>query len=178
MKSLLATCAFTALPVLFGLSAHAANVGSAVPANLPLVDAWDRADDTSRLRGMPMLVVYEDKDSAKQNEALKGELADLAKGDRYKSRIALVAVADVSSYDFWPARGFVKSAIKEESSKQSVAIYCDWNGNVRNALGLRRGSSNVILVGRDGIVKFSYAGAIPPEKRRQLISLLRSEVED
>ena len=76
--------------------------------------------DEPALRGKPVLIVYEDKSSTAQNKALKDELAQIAKGDRYRSSVALAAVADVSAYDFWPARGFVRDAIREESRKQKT----------------------------------------------------------
>ena len=68
---------------------------------------------------------------------MKEELGKLAKGDRYKTAIALLAVADVEGYDYWPVRGFVKSAIRKESRKFGTTIYCDWDGSFRSALGLR-----------------------------------------
>ena len=146
--------------LLIGNAAHALpEVGAARPA-LTLKDAWDRTLDLGALTGKPVLVVYEDKDSAKQNEVLKQELAGLAKGDKYMKSIALVAVADLSGYDYWPVKGFVKDAIKTESNKQNTVIYCDWNGSARDRLALRRGQSNVVLFDKGGKVLFSAAGTL------------------
>lgn len=147
--------------------------GSDLPA-LSLRDAWDRTYDLSP--GLPVLLVYEDRDSATQNDALKKQLATLAKGDVYKKRIALVAVADVSEYDFWPARGFVKDAIKEESTRQGTAIYCDWTGSVRSSLRLDRGSSNVVLYDRAGKVIFARSGPLTAAQRAELVDLLRAQL--
>jgi hypothetical protein len=151
------------------------SVGASRPP-LRVVDAWDRVVDLSRLGTMPVLVVYEDSDSSTQNQAFKDDLAALAKGDGYAKSVALIAVADVQGYDYWPVRGFVKQAIRSESQKFSTPIYCDWDGGVRRTLGLRRGVSNVVLYGRDGAVRFSFEGAMPPSKRGEVIDLLRREV--
>ncbi len=160
----------------FGTGALALpEVGAARPT-LTLTDAWDRSLDLSTLTGKPVLVVYEDKDSATQNDALKRELAALAKGDKYKRSIALVAVADVSGYDYWPVKGFVKDAIKTESNKQNTVIYCDWNGSARERLALRRGQSNVVLFDKSGKVVFSAAGTLGAEQRKRLVALLKSQV--
>jgi hypothetical protein len=140
-------------------------------------DADDRALDLRAINGKPILVLYEDKDSAKVNEALKADLSRLAKGDRYRSAVALVPIADVQSFDFWPVRGFVKDAIRSESKKQGATIYCDWDGNLQRAAGFRRGTSSVMLIGRDARVLFSFEGALGSEQRERLISLLRNEVE-
>ncbi len=132
--------------------------------------------ELSRLGAKPVLIVYEDKDSATQNQAFKNDLANLARGDRYRDTVGLVAIADVQGYDYWPVRGFVKDAIKDESRKFGTVIYCDWDGAARRTLGLRRGTSSVILYGKDGKVIFSHEGAMSADERQQAIVLLRAQV--
>jgi hypothetical protein len=166
-----------AAATLFAAAARALPSEGAPRPDVLLEDAWDRVVRLSQYEGEPVLVVYEDKDSAAVNEALKRDLSRLAKGDRYRSSVALIAVADVTGYDYWPVRGFVKSAIRDESTKQGVDIFCDWDGHVRDALGLHRGTSNVVLYGKDGKVLFAAHGAVPADGRTRLIGLLRREVE-
>jgi hypothetical protein len=93
------------------------------------------------------------------------------------SSVALIAVADVTAYDYWPVRGFVKSAIHAQSTKLGVDIFCDWDGHVREGLGLRRGTSNVVLYGRNGHVLFAASGELGAEDRAKVVSALRREVE-
>jgi hypothetical protein len=152
------------------------NVGDGRP-ELRLVDAWDRTFELRATANKPILVIYEDKDSAHQNDALKDELARLAKGDRYKQAIVLLAIADVDGYAYWPVKGFVKDAIKDQSHKFGTVIYCDWTGAVRTKMGLRKNTSNVILYGRDGKVLFSAEGRMSNDQRAKLIALLRSQVD-
>jgi hypothetical protein len=163
--------------VLLGADAGAALKEGAAAPNATLEDADGRVSELRAFRGRPVLILYEDRDSATQNDPLKKELGELARGDRYKARIALAAVADVSAWDFWPAKGFVKDAIRDESRKQGTTIYCDWTGAFRKTFQLRRGVSNVVLVGRDGKVVFTAEGAVPVEQRRRLLGILREQVE-
>lgn len=144
--------------------------------NARVEDADGKVLQMQSLKGKPILILYEDRDSAKQNQSLKDDLSKLAAGDKYKTAVALAAIADVSSYDWWPAKGFVKDAIREESKKQKTTIYCDWNGGFRKAYGIKRGVSNVILVGRDGTVLFAAEGAIGADARKRLVSLLGQQV--
>lgn len=169
--SLVAALAFGALPASALLPA-----GSRRPA-AHVLDAEDRTLDMRAINGKPIFVIYEDKDSAKMNDALKTELAKLAKGDRYRNAIALVPVADAQSYDFWPVRGFVKDSVRSESKKIGATIYLDWDGSFQRAAGFKRGTSSILLVGRDARVLFSSEGALSVEQRARLIALLRSEVE-
>jgi hypothetical protein len=150
--------------------------GSKAP-NAKLEDADGRVLWMKSLKGKPTLIVYEDKDSATQNQPLKNDLAKLAKGDKYKSKVALAAVADVSSYDFWPVKGFVKDAIREESKKQGTTIYCDWDASFRSAYKLKEGTSSIVLVSREGDVLFAAEGALSADDRKRLLDLLRDQVE-
>ncbi len=158
------------------LAEAAPTLGSAKPA-ARVVDANDRTFDLQAVQGKPTLVLYEDKESAKVNVALKDDLAKLAGGGRYRSSVVLVPVADVQQYDFWPARGFVKDAIKDESKKIGATIYCDWDGSFRRAVKLARNTSSVLLYGKDGRVLFAWEGHVPREERERLLAMLRAEVE-
>ncbi|MDI1450671.1 YtfJ family protein [Polyangium sp. 6x1] len=159
-----------------GVSLALPKEGAEAP-NARVEDADGRALQMSSLKGKPILIMYEDKDSAAQNQPLKDDLAKLGQGDKYKQKVAIAAIADVSSYDFWPAKGFVKDAIREESKKQKTTIYCDWDGSFRKAYGIRKGASNVILVGKDGRVLFAGSGALGTGDRKKLIELLGAQVE-
>lgn len=143
-----------------------------------VVDANDHTLDLKVTSGRPTIVLYEDKDSSKVNAAFKAELSALARGGRYRTVVALVPVADVQSYDFWPARGFVKDAIRDESAKIGTPIYCDWNGAFQRALGFRRGTSSVMLIGRDGRIRFAVEGQLTPEQRAEVLREVREEVEE
>ncbi|KYF66151.1 hypothetical protein BE11_27030 [Sorangium cellulosum] len=171
-----ASAAALSVALISGAALALPSEGDRAP-NARLEDADGRELQLKALRGKPILIVYEDKDSATQNQSFKDALAKLAKGDRYRKTIALAAVADVSSYDFWPVKGFVKDAIREESRKVGATIYCDWDGAFRQAYRLRRGISNVILVGKNGQVLFAAEGKLKPEAQSRVLELLRKEVE-
>jgi hypothetical protein len=125
----------------------------------------------------PTLILYEDRDSAGQNLPLKNDLLRVARQNAAASKAVVFAgVADVSDYDFWPVRGFAAQAVRKKSKETGRPIYCDWDGAFRRAYGLRRGFSTVVLVGRDGRVRFAAEGPLGPEARARLFELLASEV--
>lgn len=165
-----------ALVVIASPAAALIPAGSARPA-ARVADADDRTLDLRAINGKPIFVMYEDQDSAKMNDALKADLARLARGPRYRGAIAVVPVADLQAYDFWPARGFVKDAIRSESKKIGTTIYCDWDGAFQRAAGFRRGTSSVMLIGRNARVLFGSEGPLSKEQRGRVIDLLRGEVE-
>jgi hypothetical protein len=150
-------------------------LGAPAPS-VHLDDAYGRTLDLRMPYGRPVLVLYEDSGSSSQNAPLKEDLARLAKGDRYREAVALVPVADVSSFDFWPIRGIVAGAIRTQSQKFATTIYCDWSGAFRTRFGLRKGTSTVLLVAPDGSVLFAQEGALSAADRERLIALLRDQV--
>lgn len=131
---------------------------------------------TSAFKGRPILVVYEDKDSKDANVAFKADLTRLMKDKALRDGVVLAAVADVSEYDSWPAKGFVKDAIRDEQKKSGTTIWCDWDASFRKAFDLTKGKSNVLVLGRDGRVRFAAAGALTAAQRASVEALLRAEV--
>lgn len=147
-------------------------VGEALPA-LKLVDA-DDVETAISASGKPIVVFYEEKAAAQQNQALKDDLARVAPAEKYKEKVVFVAIADVVGYDYWPARGFVKSAVKKEQQKAGTPIYLDWDGGVRAKLKIAVGQSNVIVYGRDGKALFSKAGPLTPSERQMVLDILKA----
>ncbi len=153
--------------------AHALpKVGDARP-NVALRDAWNRTLDLGRIGPRPLLVVYEDKESSSQNQPFKDELSKIAKGPGARN-VVLAAVADLQGYDYWPARGFVKDAIRSQSRQIGADIYCDWSGALRTTLGLAKGQSTVLLYDVGGRVVFAHQGRMDAATRERALALLSS----
>jgi len=147
-------------------------VGAARPA-VHLIDGWDRDLDMSSFQ-RPVLLFYEDKDSAGQNDVLKNDLSDLQKSSNYRKSIAHVVVADTSAYDYWPAKGIAKGELRKWSNKLGIVVYSDFSANVRTALGLEKGKSNIVLYGANGEVLFAKAETLSPEERSALVDKMKS----
>lgn len=176
-KSIMSTLAAVTLSV--GLStpmvAEAVAPGDRAP-EAKVADADDHWLSMSDLRGSPVVVFYEDKDSRDVNAALKGDVAHLMAEDGMGA-IRVIPVADVSEYDSWPSRGFVKKAVREESKKAGLTIYCDWDASFRRTYALEKGQSNVVIVGRDGVVKAAMSGPLSASARADVVALLRAETK-
>lgn len=172
----LVTLLALAVTALFATSAFALpKVGDARPA-VSLVDGWDRTMDLSKME-RPLLLIYEDKDSANDNQKLKDELSRLEDSIHYRKSVAHVAVADVSGYDYWPAKGVVKDELKKWSARLKLVIYADFTGKARAKLAMDEGKSNVVLYSKQGKVLFARSGALSERDRADLVSRLRSEVQ-
>ncbi len=164
------------IALLVGSAGALPPVGSSPTTTTTLEDADGRALDARAAAGRPMLVVYEDRDTSQQNAPLKRDLKALAGETPRFAALFMLPVADVSDYDYWPAKGFVRSAIRDESTRAGLSIYCDWDGGFRGALQLRRKTSSVVLIGKDGRVLFAAEGSLSADARKRVVALVRTEI--
>jgi hypothetical protein len=112
-----------------------------------------------------VVLVYEDRDAGSQNQALKDELARRAATSGLARHVALLPIADLHGYDFWPARGFARDAVVDIARRLGVEILIDWRGDVGRAYRMARGASNVVIVGRDGRVVYRSSGPLDAARR-------------
>jgi hypothetical protein len=160
------------------LSAGAApKRGFDTPDDASLEDVEEKALSLKSLRGRATLVVYEDKESSKDNAALKAELAKLLEDEPALKGVRVIAAADVSDYDFFPAKGAVKDAIRDEQKKAKTTIWLDWSGDFRDKLKLDEGRSNIVLVDAKGKVRFGKSGALSRDERRELFAAMRDALK-
>jgi hypothetical protein len=172
-RDLLAGASAAAAATLLSLPALALpKIGTSRPA-VHLTDAWDRDLDLSAFK-RPILLTYEDKDSAKQNQALKDDLDDLQKTSNYRKAVANIPVIDASGYDYWPAKGIVKGELRKWSNKLGIVLYPDFSGDVRTTLSLEKGTSNVVLYGATGEVLLAYSGKLADADRSKVIEKIKS----
>lgn len=116
--------------------------------------------------GRAVIVMYEDRDSNHQNDALKEELATRARAQDLTRDVAVVPVANLSGFNFWPARGFARDAVVEIARAQRMEILIDWSGEMARAYRFRPGTSYVLVLSREGRVIFRHAGTLNSSARR------------
>ena len=150
-------------------------IGTQVPAIS--VDTFeDKEVHLRKLIGKVMLIIYEGRQSNKQNELVKKDLKALAQDAFFRQSTTLVPVAAVDSYSYWPAKGFARAEIKKVSLRDHVPVYCDWSGALKNTLRLDPEKSTILVFDPKGALVFGYEGAMPVEVRRRLINTLRTQV--
>jgi hypothetical protein len=156
------------MPLAVRRTSAAVSVGVPLP-EVVLEDADGGRHRLSELQGQPVVLVHEERSAVEQNRAFKNRLAGLGKeaGTRY---VAL-AVADVEKYNFWPARGFVKSELRRVRDT-SALVWVDWAGRLRRELGVKPGQSTVVVIGADGRLLYLHAGQIAGRELDSLFELL------
>jgi hypothetical protein len=114
----------------------------------------------AQVRGRPFLLWYEASDTIHVNDAAKAELAKVLTEAPDATRAALVAVGDLSSYDYWPARSFAKRELRDCERFYGHPVYADWSGSMRTSFGLQKGLTNLLFVDAAGVVRYRGTGKI------------------
>lgn len=124
-------------------------------------------------RGKPAVLFYEDKSSTSLNQALKDELFRQGKEHGLLDAVAVVAVANVKAFDWFPASNFVVSAVKDTEKAVKVPVYLDWKGTLAKApWSLDARGATVVLVDRKGEVQYSKTGQLTPAEVTALLARL------
>ena len=138
-----------------------------------LVDSRDASVRLSQFRGKPLILFYEDRGSAEQNARLKRTLRERAEAQKLSSAARVLGVANVASYDFWPARGFVLSAVRTLERSDKVQVLLDWKHALAEApFRLPEGTSSVVLLDAEGHLVQAWSGPVEGPAAEQFFEVL------
>lgn len=126
--------------------------------------------------GRIVVLMYEDRHSTHQNDALKADLVHRARTSGLARQVALLPIANVQGLRFWPVEGFVRSTVNDAAHRYGIEILIDWTGSVGRAFRFPSGMSNVAIVGRGGTVLYRHTGTLSPLQRAQFFQILAGEL--
>ena len=111
------------------------------------------------LKGKVAVIFYETKDTKEKNRQLKDELNKFydAQPDSLKGSILRIPVINCKGVIF---TGAWKDSLKQNSQKEGLTIYGDWDGKMFLAYDIADKESNLFIIGKDGIIKYSFAGKV------------------
>jgi predicted transcriptional regulator len=128
----------------------------------------------SDVAGSVVVMTFEARDTTKINQAFKDALLRSFPADeRKRLGIALVPVVACFQY-FWPIKGVCVRGVQDNVKKVNLQLYVDMSGDVFRDYGAREGTSTVVIVDRDGIVRYKLAGAIPETDVASVVELVGS----
>jgi hypothetical protein len=134
-------------------------------SELTVTDLDDHAVSLGDYPGKVVVLLHEDRDASEQNQDFKTRLGKLS--EQHKGHLLVVALADVSVYNFWPARRYVKAALRRLRD-EGATVLCDWKGTFRKRFALRSGQSSLFLVYKDQI-ELTHRGEMTPDQAASLL---------
>jgi hypothetical protein len=127
----------------------------------------------SRWRGRPVILFYEDRHSVQLNQPLKDALIARGRASGALHAAALVAVANLESFNFFPARGIALSFVRDAEKKAGVPILVDLEGALGEApWALPDRTSSVLLLDRQGAEVFRASGALSAGDTERFFAVL------
>jgi len=129
----------------------------------------------SRWWGKPVILFYEDRHSLKVNQPLKDALFARGRAAGVLKAASLVAVANLQSFNFFPARGIALSYVRDAEKKSGIPILVDLEGTLAEGeWGLPPKTSSVLLLNRYGTEVFRASGPLTAPETEQFFSVLGS----
>ncbi|HYO58213.1 hypothetical protein [Archangium sp.] len=129
----------------------------------------------SRWRGKPVILFYEDRHSTTLNSPLKEALFSRGKELGLLEAARVVAVANLESFDFFPARGIALSHVRGEEKKWGIPILVDLKGTLGKApWNLPGKTSSVLLLDGNGMLVYRYSGRMDAEAQKMFFQTLGS----
>lgn len=133
----------------------------ATPMNATLWDSRGKEVALSQWRGKPVILFYEDRHSTTLNAELKEALFNRGREMGLLDAAWVVAVANLESFNFFPARDIALSHVRDEEKKWRVPILVDLKGNLGiEPWLLPKKTSSVMLLDPTGALVYRYSGRL------------------
>ncbi|WP_426756969.1 peroxiredoxin family protein [Myxococcus sp. Y35] len=173
MKAWIAGALSVSLAAGSALGAAPAPAPSPTPVDATLKTSSGKEVRLSKWRGKPVILFYEDKDSTKLNATLKKELFARGQERGILDAAWVLAVANLQSFDFFPARQIALSFVRDEEKKVGVPILVDMDGTMGKApWKLPVKTSNVVLLDAEGALVYRHSGRMKPDELTAFFAVL------
>jgi predicted transcriptional regulator len=125
------------------------------------------------VKGKIIVIFYETKDVAEKNRKLKSELNKSYHelSDTQKTLIVRLPVINCSSA-FWPISEIWKSKLRENTKKEGLTIFGDWNGKMLSEYRMKDKESNFVVIDKKGIIQYFSSGRIEDSEIAKIKGLL------
>jgi len=159
-RKLIPAILFMALAAL-QLPCHAASgtlTGNPAP-DFKVLSGDNKTLALSDIKGKTAVLFYESKNAVEQNRKLKAALNGFfdRQPDGIKAGIARIAVVDCKGVLFG---GVWKKNLRDNSVKEGMTIYGDWDGSMAADYMAKEGASNFIIIDKGGTVRYFASGRI------------------
>jgi len=136
-------------------------------------------DDSKVLRsadlaGSVIVITCESRETREINKPFKDALLKAFPPDeRLRLNIALVPVIDCFAYP-WPIKGFCVRGVQDNVSMLNLQLYVDMTGKMFQDYGAVSSTSTVIIIDREGVVRYMMPGKIPDENVGSVVEMIRT----
>ncbi|MCU0651934.1 MAG: hypothetical protein MUC39_03220 [Candidatus Omnitrophica bacterium] len=147
-------------------------IGSVAPA-FKVISGKKEVLASDDIKGKVAVLFYEAKSAIEQNRKLKTSLNVFYEGqpDSVKKDIVRIGVINCQGVFF---RGAWEKGLRDNSLKEGIAIYGDWDGKMSAGYHIKEDTSNVIVIDRKGIIRYYASGKVEDRDISMIEELLES----
>lgn len=157
--------------------AMAAVLAMAGPLDVRLERTDGGSADLATYRGKPAVLFYEDRASTSLNQSVKDAVYARARRDGLETAAHVIAVANIQAYDFFPARTFATTFIRQLEKQIGIPILLDVRGVLTSPpWNLPGDTGSVLLLDANGMIVWKRSGALTAEDTQHLLAKLEELV--
>jgi peroxiredoxin len=134
-----------------------------------------RSFNLEMTRGKTTLLFYETKETVEKNRALKNEIRKFYDSLNEREKQATIRLAVVDATDAaWPFTKIWRNKLVENSEKEGIIIYGDWDGGMQRAYKMKTNDSNFVIISENGRIEAALSGEIKREHLDMIMRMLRA----
>lgn len=166
---------FVLFPIFF-VSAEGLKVGIPAP-DFKVISGNGEELTLDVLKGKVAVLFYETKNTVEQNRRLKNNLNIFYanQSSPYKKEILRIGVINCQGVLFKSAW---EKGLRDNSLKEGITIYGDWDGKMFASYQVKQDISNIIIIDREGIVRYYASGQVEDKDIVMIEELLKGLLED
>jgi predicted transcriptional regulator len=131
------------------------------------------------LRGKVVSLFYETREVVEKNRLLKEALKKFFREQPAQTEAQFASIPLVNcSEAVWPITKIWQFKLKENSQKEGLTIYGDWDGKMFADFGMTDNESNFLLIDKKGFIRYRAAGKIEEEETKKIIELLTNLLKE
>ncbi len=170
MKKIFLPAAFFSLIAVFSFAEN--DIIGTRAADFAVTSGDNKELNLSDIKGKVITLFYETKTTTEKNRKLKTELNEFysEQPEAVQKSVVRLAVLNCKNVIF---SGAWKSALRENSQKEGLTIYGDWDGKMALAYKAKEGESNFFIIDKRGAIRYYNYGSIDDTEIVKIKSLLK-----
>ena len=124
-------------------------------------------------RGKVAVIFYETREASRKNSDIKDRFNKLYDGQDEAVRRSIVRIPVINcSRVVWPVTAVWKQSLRYHSKRVGITLYGDWDGRMAKDYRMKDGDSNLIIIDREGIIRYVSVGRITGQQFIEIEELL------
>lgn len=130
------------------------------------------------LKGRIIIMFYETRNVVEKNRALKDALENFCANLSESSKGMIISVPVINCSSSGLFKGMWKNALINNSKKEGLTIYGDWDGKMFAGYDMTDNESNFLVIDKEGIVRYVNKGVISAGEINTIEGLIGRMVDE